>query len=104
MQDILHAPHRVVDARDPGQVAETVAGVVDQVPVVGTGHQRHGDTVGELGEEPDHLVVLLGRQDADLAETEDAPEILAPLDRLGGVLVGRGDDVVGSAGQSIASP
>ena len=42
------APHEVVDVRYAREVAEAVAGIVDQMLVVGAGHEGDGDAVGQL--------------------------------------------------------
>ena len=88
-------PHLLVDAGDAGQIAEGVACVLAERRVVVCTHEADGDGVAELADVADHLVVLLHRQGADVAEAQHLGQLFCPLDGLGGVLFGGGDDEVG---------
>lgn len=87
-------PHLLVDAGDAGQIAEGVARVLAERRVVVGAHEADGDGVAELADVADHLVVLLHRQGADVAEASTSASSFA-TGRLGGVLLGGGDDEVG---------
>ena len=90
-------PHVLIDACDPGQVTEGIAGIIDQVGVVVTGHQTDRDDMGELRDKPDHLVMFLRCQDGDLAEAEEPAQSLAPGYTGSGVFLSGGHNEVGSA-------
>lgn len=90
------APHEIVDPRDAGQIAEGVAREFFHVLLVVAGHEGDGDAVGQLGEEADHLVVLLGGEGGDVGKAQKSAQLDTGEDGLGGVLFGGGDDVVGS--------
>ena len=74
------APHQIVDPRDPGQVAEGISREFFHVFLVVAGHERNGDTMRQLRQETDHLVMLLRGQRGDAGEPEQSADLHARLD------------------------
>ena len=75
-------PHSVVNLGYSGKIAEGVARVFFKPLRFVAGHKRDRDTVCELGEKGDHLVVLIGGENADSCKAENLAEILAGLNSL----------------------
>ena len=77
------APHFIVHAGDSCEVAEGVTRVVLQMLRLLTGHERHCDTMRELRNERDDLVMLCGCKLGYVGESKHFTEVTAKLDGIG---------------------
>ncbi len=94
IQQKQFTPQRFVDAGDSRQVTERVTGVIlDSLHVVAS-HERHCDSVRELRNEADHLVVVVWRKLGNPCKSKYLADLSADILCFFRVFLGWNDDVV----------
>ena len=71
--------------------------------VIRAGHKGYSDTVGKLGKEAYHVVVLLWRKNGNLPEAQYASQTFAPVNSFFRIFLSGDHDVVGTMKNAIVT-